>query len=116
MQGTLLVASLDASTSRQDVLYLFSQYGELREVRDDPARPNCCLVEYYDTRHAGEPPAPAARLPPRRPPPPGPDHLGSPASAPACAAGCGVSDACAVAVQARSQAGSAGCQPSACWL
>ena len=30
------------------------QYGELREVRDDPLRPNCCLVEFYDTRHAGE--------------------------------------------------------------
>ncbi|KAL4423997.1 hypothetical protein ABPG75_001298 [Micractinium tetrahymenae] len=51
-QGTLLAASLDAASSRQDLLYLFSQYGELREVRDDPARPNCCLVEFYDTRHA----------------------------------------------------------------
>ncbi|PSC73518.1 MEI2-like 5 isoform X1 [Micractinium conductrix] len=51
-QGTLLVASLDGATSRQDILFLFSQYGELREVRDDPLRPNCCLVEFYDTRHA----------------------------------------------------------------
>jgi hypothetical protein len=49
------VASLDAGSSRQELLYLFSQYGELRDVADDPlGRPNCCLVEFYDTRHAGE--------------------------------------------------------------
>ncbi|KAI3432299.1 hypothetical protein D9Q98_003859 [Chlorella vulgaris] len=52
-QGTLLVASLDAGSSRQELLYLFSQYGELRDVADDPlGRPNCCLVEFYDARHA----------------------------------------------------------------
>lgn len=33
LQGTLLVASLSGTTSRQELLYLFSQYGELREVR-----------------------------------------------------------------------------------
>lgn len=109
LQGTLLVASLSGTTSRQELLYLFSQYGELREVRpvaaqaaltviagmpavvsdsstaaqrtvaaspmrrcalhmleftaharvhplqvrDDPARPGCFLLEFYDTRHAG---------------------------------------------------------------
>ena len=48
------MASLDpASSSRQELLYLFAQFGELRELREDPLRPNCCLVEYYDTRHAG---------------------------------------------------------------
>ena len=48
------MASLDAGSSRQELLYLFSQYGELRDVADDPlGRPNCCLVEFYDTRHAG---------------------------------------------------------------
>ena len=48
------MASLDpASSSRQELLYLFAQFGELREMREDPLRPNCCLVEYYDTRHAG---------------------------------------------------------------
>jgi hypothetical protein len=52
-QGTLLVAALSGATSRQELLYLFSQYGELREVRDDPARPGCFLLEFYDTRHAG---------------------------------------------------------------
>lgn len=114
-QGTLLVGALSGATSRQELLYLFSQYGELREVRaffmctlllailllhmsglpaatcmtggpcnraaiclrnapaflawqptciapmllpmqvrDDPARPGCFLLEFYDTRHAGE--------------------------------------------------------------
>ncbi len=33
LQGTLLVAALNGATSRQELLYLFSQYGELREVR-----------------------------------------------------------------------------------
>jgi hypothetical protein len=56
VQGTLLVASLEAGTSRQELALLFSRYGELRGLGDDPlGRPNCCLVEYYDTRHAGEP-------------------------------------------------------------
>lgn len=39
LQGTLLVASLSGTTSRQELLYLFSQYGELREVRAVAARP-----------------------------------------------------------------------------
>ena len=47
------MAALSSATSRQELLYLFSQYGELREVQEDPLRSNCYLLEFYDTRHAG---------------------------------------------------------------
>jgi hypothetical protein len=50
--GTLLLVSLDGGRSVQDAYYVLSAYGELRDLRDDPSRPHCCLAEFFDARHA----------------------------------------------------------------
>lgn len=52
-QGTVLVVSMDASLGQQDLLYLFSQFGDVKGIEQDPTRPNCHFVEFYDVRHAG---------------------------------------------------------------
>ena len=51
--GQLLVISLDGTTTKGDLLYLFSQYGEVKGIKDDAQRPTCSLVEFFDVRHAG---------------------------------------------------------------
>lgn len=44
---------MDPSLSQQDLLFLFSQFGDVKGIETDPARPNCRFVEFYDVRHAG---------------------------------------------------------------
>lgn len=45
---------MDASLGQQDLLFLFSQFGDVKGIELDPSRPNCHFVEFYDVRHAGE--------------------------------------------------------------
>jgi hypothetical protein len=54
LQGTVLVVSMDGSLGQQELAYLFSQFGDLKGVEQDPGRPNCRFVEFYDVRHAGK--------------------------------------------------------------
>jgi hypothetical protein len=51
--GKLYLVSLDGGRSLDDVYYLLSSYGELKELRRDPVKPHsCCIAEFYDGRHA----------------------------------------------------------------
>ena len=44
---------MDPSLGHQELLYLFSQFGDVKGVEQDAGRPNCRFVEFYDLRHAG---------------------------------------------------------------
>lgn len=49
----LYLVSLDGGRSLDDVYYLLSSYGELKELKKDPLKPqSCCIAEFYDSRHA----------------------------------------------------------------
>ena len=50
--GTLYLLSLDGGRSLDDIYYLLSSYGELRDLHKDSTKPNCCIAEFYDVRHA----------------------------------------------------------------
>jgi hypothetical protein len=52
---TLYLVALDYGNGEvmDDIFYLLSAYGELKELkRDVHSRPHCCLAEFYDSRHA----------------------------------------------------------------
>jgi hypothetical protein len=52
---TLYLVSLDYERGdiMDDIFYLLSAYGELKELkREVHSRSHCCIVEYYDSRHA----------------------------------------------------------------
>ena len=48
----VLVSSLDGGKSLDNVFYVLSSYGELRDLRSHPSRADLCYAEYYDGRHA----------------------------------------------------------------
>ena len=48
----LALISLDGGKSLDDAYYLLSAFGELRDLRRDSLRPNCCFAEFFDSRHA----------------------------------------------------------------
>lgn len=50
--ATILVASLDGGKSLDNVFYVLSTYGELRDLKSHPIHPGLCYAEYYDGRHA----------------------------------------------------------------
>lgn len=48
----LYLISLDGGKSLEDVYYLLSPYGELKDLREHPHQQHCCMAEFYDSRHA----------------------------------------------------------------
>lgn len=51
-QGTLVVFNMDSSIPRNQILDLFSQFGEVKEIRATPKKEGHKFVEFYDSRHA----------------------------------------------------------------
>ncbi|CDF39565.1 Putative Mei2-like protein [Chondrus crispus] len=51
-QGTLVVFNLDNSTSAEDIRALFSEYGDVKEIRATPNKRHHKFVEFYDVRDA----------------------------------------------------------------
>lgn len=50
--AAITLISLDGGRSLDDAYYLLSSFGELRDLRRDPIRKNCCVAEFFDSRHA----------------------------------------------------------------
>ena len=50
--AALLLVALDGGAILDDAFFMLSKYGELKELRREPNRPNIALAEYYDARHA----------------------------------------------------------------
>mmetsp|Transcript_35597 Transcript_35597/g.100749 ORF Transcript_35597/g.100749 Transcript_35597/m.100749 type:complete len:1014 (-) Transcript_35597:492-3533(-) len=51
-QGTLVVFNLDSSVTNEELYRIFSQCGELKEIRETPKKKNHKFIEYYDIRAA----------------------------------------------------------------
>ena len=50
--AAITLISLDGGRSLDDAYYLLSSFGELRDLRRDAIRKNCCVAEFFDSRHA----------------------------------------------------------------
>ncbi|GLC41644.1 hypothetical protein PLESTB_000693400 [Pleodorina starrii] len=51
-QGTVTVFNLDPDTSNDHLVWLFSKFGDVKDIRESPDRSNQKFITYYDTRHA----------------------------------------------------------------
>lgn len=51
-QGTLVVFNLDPSTTDEELIEIFGQYGEIKEIRATPNKKHHKFIEFYDVRHA----------------------------------------------------------------
>eukprot|EP00889_Picochlorum_renovo_P005116 jgi/Picre1/32146/NNA_007492.t1 len=45
----LYLISLDGGKSLDDVYYLLSSYGELKDLKQHPYQQHCCMAEFYDS-------------------------------------------------------------------
>ena len=50
--AALMLIALDGGSSLDDSFYMLSAFGELKELRREPTRPDVALAEFYDARHA----------------------------------------------------------------
>ncbi|KAH0795952.1 protein MEI2-like 3 isoform X2 [Histomonas meleagridis] len=50
--GTIVVFHLPSGINDQHIESSFGQFGEIRQIRGTPAKPNQRFIEYYDTRAA----------------------------------------------------------------
>lgn len=51
-QGTIVVFNLDPDTTNERLVWLFSKFGDVKEIRESPTRRNQKFIEFYDVRHA----------------------------------------------------------------
>lgn len=51
-QGTLVIFNLDPSVSNDDLLQLFGDFGEVKEIRETPHKRHHKFIEFYDVRAA----------------------------------------------------------------
>ncbi|GIM03698.1 hypothetical protein Vretimale_8361 [Volvox reticuliferus] len=51
-QGTVTVFNLDPDTSNDHLVWLFSKFGNVKDIRESPDRSNQKFITYYDTRDA----------------------------------------------------------------
>ncbi|KAG1666963.1 hypothetical protein FOA52_004246 [Chlamydomonas sp. UWO 241] len=51
-QGTIVVYNLDPETTNEQLEFMYSQYGDVKEVVQSVERPSQKFVVYYDVRHA----------------------------------------------------------------
>eukprot|EP00798_Chlamydomonas_sp_ICE-L_P003925 gene3925-14001_t len=52
-QGMIVVFNLDPDTDNQHLIWLFSKFGEVKNVSESPLRGNQKFVTFFDLRHAG---------------------------------------------------------------
>ncbi|GLI67323.1 hypothetical protein VaNZ11_011510 [Volvox africanus] len=51
-QGTVTVFNLDPDTSNDHLVWLFSKFGNVKDIRESPDRSNQKFITYFDTRDA----------------------------------------------------------------
>lgn len=52
LQATVLAYASDPSVSTDDLMRIFSAYGDVRDATHHPQNRNAYLVDYYDGEHA----------------------------------------------------------------
>lgn len=48
----MVIFNLDPDTTNEHLVWLFSKFGEVKDIQQSPARPNQKFITFYDTRHA----------------------------------------------------------------
>lgn len=51
-QGMVVVFNLDPDTSNDHLVWLFSKFGEVKDIHEGPNRPNQKFITFFDVRHA----------------------------------------------------------------
>jgi len=51
-QGMVVVFNLDPDTTNDHLVWLFSKFGEVKDIHESSARPNQKFITFYDVRHA----------------------------------------------------------------
>ncbi|KAG2434774.1 hypothetical protein HXX76_007659 [Chlamydomonas incerta] len=51
-QGTVSLFNLDPDTSNDHLVWLFSKFGDVKDIRESPDRRSQKFITFYDTRHA----------------------------------------------------------------
>lgn len=51
-QGTVVMYNLDPDATNESLLWLFSKYGEVCKIQEDPDRRSQKIITFYDIRHA----------------------------------------------------------------
>lgn len=52
MQGIVTLFNLDPDTSNDHLVWLFSKFGDVKEIHESPNRQNQKFITFYDVRHA----------------------------------------------------------------
>lgn len=52
IQGVVVVYNLDPDTTNEQLVWIFSRFGEVKGIQQAPARSNQKFIEFYDVRHA----------------------------------------------------------------
>ncbi|KAF8060053.1 ML1 [Scenedesmus sp. PABB004] len=51
-QGVVVVYNLDPDTTNEQLVWIFSRFGDVRDIQQAPARSNQKFIEFFDVRHA----------------------------------------------------------------
>ena len=53
LQGSIVVYNLDPETTNEHLAFMFSKFGDVKEISQSPDRLSKKVVSFYDVRHAG---------------------------------------------------------------
>jgi hypothetical protein len=51
-QGVVVVYNLDPDTTNEQLVWMFSRFGEVKDIQQAPQRSNQKFIEFFDVRHA----------------------------------------------------------------
>jgi hypothetical protein len=52
VQGVVVVYNLDPDTTNEQLVWMFSRFGEVKDIQQAPQRSNQKFIEFFDVRHA----------------------------------------------------------------
>jgi RNA recognition motif-containing protein len=52
LQGVVVVYNLDPDTTEEQLIWIFSRFGDVRDIQQAPMRTNQKFIEFWDVRHA----------------------------------------------------------------
>lgn len=52
LQGVVVVYNLDPDTTNEQLVWIFSRFGDVKDIQQAPQRSNQKFIEFYDVRHA----------------------------------------------------------------
>jgi RNA recognition motif-containing protein len=81
LQGVVVVYNLDPDTTEEQLVWIFSRFGDVKDIQQAPMRSNQKFIEFWDVRHAAAALRAMNRAELSRLPAPGPSLSAGPAAA-----------------------------------